>query len=129
LAGKKMEIMMAITWLLAGIISGESLHYLGIKETLRRLLNSYNSQWKEITAPSASDKETQKLIIAEGITQLKLLGKLILILFLLILPFVLFLFFWNWKGHNWIDVIFSAHFIIFGSIGILVPAMIRKLFK
>jgi hypothetical protein len=124
-----MEIMMAITWLLAGIISGECFHNLGIKETYRRLLNSYNSQWKEITAPSASDKETQKIIIKEGFTQLKLLGKLILILFLLILPFVLFLLFWNWKGHNWMDLIFSAQFIIFGSIGILVPALIRKLFR
>lgn len=120
---------MTITWLLAGIISGESLRYLEIKETYLRLLNSYHSQWKEITHPAKGEKETQKLIITEGFTQLRLLGKLILMLLLFLLPFFVALFYWNWIGHAWTNFIFSARFIIFGSIGILVPAMIRILIR
>jgi uncharacterized ion transporter superfamily protein YfcC len=124
-----MEIMVALIWLLAGIIAGESLYYLEIKKSYRRLLSSYYTQWKEIRHPSLGEKETQKLIIAEGFTQLRLLGKLILMLFLLLLPFLVALFIWNLNGRGWIEAIFSAHFIIFGSIGILIPAIIRKLLR
>lgn len=105
------------------------MHYFEIKKTYVRLLHSYHSQWKEITDPSKGEKETQKLIIAEGFTQLRLLGKLILMLFLLLLPFLVALFIWNLNGRGWIEAIFSAHFLIFGSIGILIPAIIRKLLR
>lgn len=120
---------MSVTWLISGIISGECLHHLGIKEIYSKLLNSYYLQWKTITRTSIDEKETRKLILGEGFTQLKLLGKLILMLVLLLLPFSTALFLWNLIGHSWINVIFSAHFILFGSIGIVLPSVLRILVK